>query len=44
MDYWLDDFARRGLIERDADKLTVIRHPPASEIAKTPQGPEVRFS
>ena len=44
MDYWLDDFARRGLIERDADKLTVIRHPTALEIAKTTQGPEVRFS
>ena len=44
MDYWLDDFARRGLIERDDEELRVIRPPTATEIASTRQGPEVRFS
>ena len=44
MDYWLDDFARRGLIERSDEELRVIKPPTATEIASTRQGPEVRFS
>lgn len=44
MDYWLDDFARRGFIERNDDDLHVIRPPTAAEISSTRQGPEVRFS
>ena len=44
MDYWLEDFACRGLIRRDADTLDVLRRPTGAEIAATAQGPDVRFS
>lgn len=44
MDYWLDDFARRGLIARNDDGIEVLRTPTPGEIADTRQGPEVRFS
>ncbi len=44
MSYWLDDFARRDLIKRDAEKIRVLRCPTEAEIAETRQGDEVRFS
>ena len=44
MDYWLDDFASRGLVSRDDGELRVLRPPTSAEIAATRQGPEVRFS
>ena len=44
MDYWLGDFAKRGLIATDADTLTVLRHPTEEEIAATRQGDDVLFS
>lgn len=44
MDYWLDEFARRGLVARDEDALRVLRVPTDAEIAATRQGPEIRFS
>ncbi|GGD64037.1 glycosyltransferase family 2 protein [Aurantiacibacter arachoides] len=44
MDYWLDDLARRGLIARNEDGLSVLRHPLPAEIAATRQGPDVLFS
>ena len=44
MDYWLDDFARRGLVSRSENELRVIRRPTQTEIAATRQGPDVRFS
>jgi GT2 family glycosyltransferase len=44
MTYWLDDFEKRGLIDRSTDGLRVIREPAQAEIDATRQGPEVRFS
>ncbi len=44
MDYWLDDFAERGFIDRKDECLEVLRKPTEAEIAATRQGPEVRFS
>ncbi|UVI39319.1 glycosyltransferase family 2 protein [Qipengyuania spongiae] len=44
MDYWLEDFARRGLIERSETVIKVLREPGAAEIEATRQGPQVRFS
>ena len=44
MTYWLDDFEKRGLIERGTDELRVFREPTQAEIEATRQGPEVRFS
>ena len=44
MQYWLDDFERRGLVRRGADGLDVLRQPTAEEIAATRQGADVLFS
>ena len=44
MDYWLDDFARRGLIERSETAIRVLREPDAAELESARQGPDVRFS
>ena len=44
MDYWLDDFARRGLIERKDDDLRVLRVPTPSEVGASEQPAHVRFS
>ena len=44
MEYWLDDFERRGLVKRTDDCLHVIRRPTAGEIEATRQGAEVLFS
>ena len=44
MDYWLDDFAGRGLIKRHGDRIEVLRQPTREEMAATLQGAEVRFS
>lgn len=44
MQYWLDDFERRGLVKRSEDRLDVLRQPTASEIAETRQGADVLFS
>ena len=44
MDYWLDDFARRGLVRRSGDELRVLRRPSRSEVAASEQPPHVRFS
>ena len=44
MDYWLDEFARRGFVERNGDGLRVIRKPTRTEIAGSAQPPDVRFS
>lgn len=44
MDYWLDDFARRGLVERRDDSLLVLRRPTQTEIAESRQDPDVLFS
>jgi GT2 family glycosyltransferase len=44
MDYWLDDFEKRGLIARHDDTIEVLREPSAQEVNATKQGPEVRFS
>jgi len=43
MDYWLGQFAERGLIALDADTLTVLRPPTQDEIAATLDR-EARFS
>ncbi|WP_010160609.1 glycosyltransferase family 2 protein [Sphingomonas sp. PAMC 26617] len=43
MDYWLGQFAERGLIAIDADTLTILRHPTQDEIAATLDR-EARFS
>ncbi|MBQ94355.1 MAG: sugar transferase [Actinobacteria bacterium] len=44
MDYWLDDFERRGLVDRSGGELRVLRPPTPAEINATEQGPHVRFS
>lgn len=44
MDYWLNDFARRGFVERDGEHLRVIRRPTLGEIAASEQPADVRFS
>ncbi|MGB3167101.1 MAG: glycosyltransferase [Alteraurantiacibacter sp.] len=44
MQYWLDDFERRGLVTRSEERLEIIRRPSASEIARTKQGADVLFS
>lgn len=44
MQYWLDDFERRGLVKRSEACLEVVRQPTASEIAETRQGADVLFS
>lgn len=44
MDYWLDDFVRRGLLSRSNSEITIIRTPTAVEVEGTRQGPNVRFS
>lgn len=44
MDYWLDDFERRGLVKRSAEELKVLRIPTSAEIAAAKQPPHVRFS
>ena len=44
MEYWIDDFKRRGLVERSDSELIVLRRPTSMEIAETRQGPEVLFS
>ncbi|WP_234029025.1 glycosyltransferase family 2 protein [Aurantiacibacter spongiae] len=44
MQYWIDDFARRGLVRFDADELTVLRAPNPDEIAATKQGADVLYS
>ncbi|WP_010218075.1 glycosyltransferase family 2 protein [Sphingomonas sp. PAMC 26621] len=43
MDYWLGQFAGRGMIAIDADTLTILRHPTQDEIAATLDR-EARFS
>lgn len=44
MQYWLDDFERRGLVKRSETRLEIMRQPTASEIADTRQGADVLFS
>ena len=44
MQYWLDDFERRGLVKRSEEKLEIVRRPTEREIADTRQGAEVLFS
>ncbi len=44
MDYWLDDFERRGLITRYDDAIEVRREPSAQEVEATKQGSDIRFS
>ncbi len=44
MDYWLGQFAERGLIAWDADTITVLRKPGTDEIAGSRMPPEVLFS
>lgn len=44
MDYWLDQFAERGLIERRNDRIAVLRRPDASDIAAAAASPETLFS
>lgn len=44
MEYWLDDFERRGLIRRSPHELQIMRHPTVIEIADAKQPPDVRFS
>ena len=44
MEYWLDDFEKRGLLRRDAENIEVLRPPGEDEIAATRQGGDVLFS
>ncbi|MFD1950846.1 glycosyltransferase family 2 protein [Sphingomonas arantia] len=44
MDYWLGQFADRGLIAMTPDAITILRHPRADEIAAARQPDDVRFS
>ncbi len=44
MQYWLDDFERRGLVKRSEEKLEIVRRPTECEVADTRQGAEVLFS
>ena len=44
MEYWLDDFERRGHVRRSDAELSVVRRPTESEIAETRQGDDVLFS
>ena len=44
MDYWLDDFARRGFVARDGGELRVLREPTSGEISASKQPADVRFS
>ncbi|MBX7535032.1 glycosyltransferase [Qipengyuania sp. GH1] len=44
MGYWLDDFERRGLVTRTADRLEIMRSPTTAEIAASRQGDDVLFS
>lgn len=44
MDYWLGQFAERGLIAWDADTITVLRRPGAEEVAASRMPVGVLFS
>ncbi len=44
MDYWLGQFAERGMIRIDQDAITVLRHPDASEIAASRMPDTILFS
>lgn len=44
MDYWLGQFAERGMIRIDDDAITVLRHPDADEIAASRMPDTVLFS
>jgi GT2 family glycosyltransferase len=44
MDYWLGQFATRGLIRIDADRITVLRRPDADEIAASRMPDTTLFS
>lgn len=44
MDYWLEDFERRGMIKCTDNRIEVLRAPTAAEIDATRQSSEVRFS
>lgn len=44
MDYWLGQFAERGLIDWDADAITILRHPDAADVAASHMPPETLFS
>lgn len=44
MDYWLGQFAERGMIRIDDDRITVLRHPGADEIAASRMPDTTLFS
>ncbi len=44
MDYWLGQFAERGMIRMERDTITVLRHPDASEIAASRMPDTILFS
>lgn len=44
MDYWLGQFAERGLIEWNTETITIVRQPTASEIADSHMPGETLFS
>jgi GT2 family glycosyltransferase len=44
MDYWLGQFAERGMIRLDDDTITVLRHPDADEIAASRMPDTILFS
>lgn len=44
MDYWLGQFAERGMIRIDDDRIMVLRHPDADEIAASKMPDTTLFS
>lgn len=44
MDYWLDEFDRRGLVARSDSELEILRKPTPGEIAASEQPADIRFS
>lgn len=44
MDYWLGQFAEHGLIDWNADTITILRHPTVAEIAASHMPSETLFS
>lgn len=44
MDYWLGQFAERGMIRIDDDRITVLRHPGADEIVASRMPDTTLFS
>ncbi|WP_206362012.1 glycosyltransferase family 2 protein [Sphingomonas montana] len=44
MDYWLGQFVERGLIAVTGDRIAILRHPTADEIAAARQPDDILFS